>query len=347
METNFEHYISKNIKKLYRRKLFSPIIYLVLLLVIWIIFPLSSIISPDSVSENTPYDKLYKQDQHYVKITLTDLKFTGHTQKVLGSTNGYYYYKIQDGQCNIVLLSPRTCEEGLPTIDQVTIHARVYGTTTAYRQLLSSLAKDLHWTESGILDQTPGYYLSEPGFRYKASMFLMILYVASGLYALVNIILYIVYILFPWMAPACRHLSRFGSPKQMLEEAEEELATLPQLLTEDMFITEHYFIEISTSGIAFVPIDKIMWIYKHSTLHKLFWYHFSISYTLCIIAGKHLYIRCPKNQKSDIDGIIDYLSEANHDILVGFNEKNRQKVQELKGTPALFEKIIAFFNRRI
>ncbi|MGN0341704.1 MAG: DUF6709 family protein [Roseburia sp.] len=347
MDTNFEHYISKSIKKLYRKKLFSPVIYLVLLLVLWFIFPLSSIISPESVSENTSFAQLFQQDRHYVRITLTDLKFTGHTQKILGRTTGYYYYKIQDDQCRIVLLSSNTCEEGLPTIDQVTIRARVYGNNTAYRKLLSSLADDLHWTESGIMDKTSDYYLSEPGFRWGASMFLMILYVLTGLYACVNIILYIIYILFPWLAPACRQLSRFGSPRHMLEEAEEELATLPQLLTEDMFITEHYFIEISNSGIAFVPIQKIMWIYKHSTLHKLFWYHFSISYTLCIIAGKHLYIRCPKNQKSDIDGIIDYLSEANHDILVGFNEKNRQKVQELKGTPALFEKLISFLNRRL
>ena len=95
-----------------------------------------------------------------------------------------------------------------------------------------------------------------------------------------------------------------------------------------MFITEHYFIETSKYGIAIVPIREIIWVYKHSTLHKFFWYHFSISYTLHITANKHLYIHCPKNIKSDIDGIMDYLAEANHDILVGFSEENRLAVQE-------------------
>ena len=132
-----------------------------------------------------------------------------------------------------------------------------------------------------------------------------------------------------------------------INKAEEELATLPQLATEDMFITEHFFIEISTDGIAFVPIQEIIWLYKHSTLHKFFWYHFSISYTLCISAKKHLYIQCPKNLKSDIDGIIDYLAEANHNILVGFNEKNRLKVQEIQGTPLQFEKFIALLKKRL
>ena len=131
------------------------------------------------------------------------------------------------------------------------------------------------------------------------------------------------------------------------EEAEEELATLPQLATEDMFITEHYFIETSIYGNAIIPIDQIIWIYKYSTLHKFFWYHFSISYTLHISANKHLYIQCPKNIKSDIDGIMDYLAEANHNILVGFNEKNRLEVQKIQGTPMNFEKFIAFLKKRI
>ena len=149
------------------------------------------------------------------------------------------------------------------------------------------------------------------------------------------------------MSPCCQNLVIFGSPKEILAEAEEELATLPQLATEDMFITEHYFIVTSPLGNAIVPIQEILWIYKHSTLHKFLWYHFSISYTLHITAKKHFYIRCPKNIKSDIDGIIDYLAEANHDILVGFSEKNRLKVQADQGKPFHIEKIAALLRRKV
>ena len=160
-------------------------------------------------------------------------------------------------------------------------------------------------------------------------------------------ILSVLYLMYPVLSPACQDLALFGNPKKLLEQAEEELATLPQLATEDMFITEHFFIETSIYGNAIVPIDEIIWIYKYSTLHKFFWYHFSISYTLHISANKHLYLQCPKNIKSDIDGIMDYLAEANHNILVGFSEENRLKVQEIQGTPMHFEKLIAFLNKRI
>lgn len=52
-----------------------------------------------------------------------------------------------------------------------------------------------------------------------------------------------------------------------------------------------------------------------------------------MFGNKHVYIHCPKNIKSDIDGIIDYLSEANHNILVGFSEENRQKIRERMKKP--------------
>ena len=61
--------------------------------------------------------------------------------------------------------------------------------------------------------------------------------------------------------------------------------------------------------------------------------------------NKHLYIHCPKNTKSDIDGIIDYLAEANHDILVGFSEENRLKVQAIQGKPLHVERLLAWKKR--
>ena len=189
--------------------------------------------------------------------------------------------------------------------------------------------------------------ISEPAFKSIPSTALMIVYFLTGVYALVRLIADTLYIFFPVLSPACRQLSRFGKPSVLLAQAEEELATLPQLATEDMFITEHFFIELANYGTAIVPIQEMIWIYKHSTLHKFLWYHFSISYTLHITANKYLYIQCPKNMKSDIDGIMDYLAEANHNILVGFNEENRLKVQEMQNYSLQFDKLIAFLKRRI
>ena len=205
----------------------------------------------------------------------------------------------------------------------------------------------LGWTESGITSKVSGYYISEPDYNRTINTILFTVIFGTSIYAILCIVLYILFIFFPVLSPCCQDLALFGNPKKLLDQAEEELATLPQLATGDMFITAHFFIETSVYGNAIIPIDQIIWIYKYSTLHKFFWYHFSISYTLHISANRHLYIQCPKNIKSDIDGIMDYLAEANHNILVGFNEKNRLEVQKIQGTPMNFEKFIAFLKKRI
>ena len=347
MTENYDHYISRNIKALYKRRLFSPIVYLIVLIIIWHVFSLTDLLFPADLPENVSLETFYKNDATNVHTNLSDLKFTGYTRSSLAGTSGYYYYTIRDGECIIVLLSPSTCEEGLPSVSEVSLTAKIKKATPAFDTLLDSHSEDLDWTQSGIHNKVSRYFISEPDYNRTLNIFLFTILFATGFYAVLSIFVYVLYICFPVLAPCCQDLALFGNPKKLLEQAEEELATLPQLATEDMFITEHFFIETSIYGNAIVPINEIIWIYKYSTLHKFFWYHFSISYTLHISANKHLYIQCPKNLKSDIDGIMDYLAEANHNILVGFNEKNRLAVQKIQGTPMNFEKFIAFLKKRI
>ena len=343
---NYEHHITKSIRSLYKKRLPAPLIYLALLIFIWFYFNISSVVFPLTVSTFDSFDLSLQRHHPYIKTTLSDLYFTGYTQSEFGHTSGYYYYTMRNGKCLIVLLSPSTCEEGLPEIKKATVTARILQKTPSYERLLEHLSTDLDWTDDGIRGQLPAYYLSEPDFKPVTNNILLAFLVLSGLYAASSALCFCLYLAFPYLAPPCHCLAPFGRPKELLALAEEELATLPQLATEDMFITEHFFIETSNYGIAIVPIKEIVWIYKHSTLHKIFWYHFSISYTLHITANHHVYIQCPKNIKSDIDGIIDYLAEANHDILVGFNEENRRKVQKIQGNPLQMEKFIALLKKK-
>lgn len=347
MIDNYEHFISRNIRAFYRKRLGAPILYLIILVVLWFFFPLEDMLQPHALTESDSLESLYEENTLYVSADFTNLTFTGYTSDRFGTTNGYFYYGTKDGKCFIVLLNPSTCEEGLPEIEEITATCRIVKGQSSYTELLTMIAEDLEWTKEGITSQLSNYYYSEPDYNPLATNILFVLYFGSALYTGICLLLYILYIFFPFLSPPCQNLVVFGNPKELLEEAEEELATLPQLATEDMFITEHYFILTSPYGNAFVPIKEILWIYKYSTLHRFLWYHLSISYTLHISANKHLFIQCPKIIKSDIDGIIDYLAEANHDILVGFDEKNRIKVQAKQGKPFHIEKLYAFLRKRI
>ena len=347
MLENYEHYITDNIKVYYKKRISSPVIYLLILLLLWNVFSLSDLIAPTSLATDKTLESSYQEHTEHVQATFQNLNFTGYTRTVFGFTSGYYYYTMRNDRCIIVLLSPTTCEQGLPFIEEATITGKILKGSESFDTLLSNLSEDLNWTSNGIKGQVSRYYLSQPDYNVLMNILLFSVIFITGLYALISLVLSILFIRFPVLSPCCQSLAPFGNPAELLDQAEDELATLPQLATEDMFITEHFFIVTSVLGNAIIPIDQIIWIYKYSTLHKFLWYHFSISYTLHISARKHIYIQCPKNVKSDIDGIMDYLAEANHDILVGFNEKNRLKVQEIQGSPMQFEKVVAFLKRRI
>ena len=347
MQKNFDHYISRNIKAYYKRKLFSPASYLVLLLLAWNIFSLTELFFPTPLQSNDTLENMYRNEVQYVNAQLTDLYFTGYTRTFLGNTIGYYYYTLHNDECFFVLLTPKSCEEGLPYIPEISISTVLSPGSQSYQTLLDNVAKDLNWTGTGIRSKVSSYYLSESDYNPKGNTLLFGFVFITGIYAMISITLSLLYIRFPHLSPPCQNLGLYGNAKELLEWAEEELATLPQLATEEIFITEHFFIMTSYYGTAIIPIDRIIWIYKYSTLQKFFWYHFSISYTLHISAQKHLYLQCPKNVKFDIDGIIEYLSEANHEILVGFSEENRLKSQEIQGSPLQIEKVVNFLKKKI
>ncbi len=347
MTEQFDHYISKSIRNYYKTRILFPIIYIALLIVVAIVYPVTSLVLPRHVDSDCHLADQYNAKERYVQISLDNLYFTGYTKKWLDQTSGYYYYTSIGEECVVVLLAPETCQQGLPTIEHLTVRAKILYHSYSVDKLYENLARDLSWSESGIKSTISPYMLSQPDAIDYRSIFFLVVYFFTGFYALCSIVIYLIYILFPVLSTPCQRLRYYGKPKEILAQAEEELATLPQLATEDMFITEHFFIETSNFGVAIVPISEIVWIYKYSTLHKFLWHHFSISYTLHITAKKRRYIHCPKNIKSDIDGIMDYLAEANHNILVGFSEENRLKVEEIQGDMEVLKKFWKFLSKKV
>lgn len=346
---SLDHLITKSIKSYYKNKLYMPIAFLVILVAVSFVFPIISLLFPKHYLEkNIDLATMYEDGERFATFKLSDLYFTGYSAKWLDRTTGYYYYTMIGTNCVVIMLDPEVCDQGEPYIKDIIIKGEILAKSESMNTLLVNLSRDLSWNADGIISTVSPYMISQPDAIGIAALFFEIVYILTGAYSILSILFYSTFILFPLVSPPIMQLNAYEKdPKDILEEAEEELATLPQLATDDMFITEHYFIETSNYGVAIVPIDEIIWIYKYSTLHKVLWHHFSISYTLHITAGKRHYIKCPKNTKTDIDGVIDYLSEANHNALIGFSEENRIKVAQLQGELIPVSKLVSFLVKRI
>ena len=90
MPENYDHYITKNIKALYKRRLFSPIVYLIIVIVLWHVFSLTDLLFPVHLTDDVPLESAYRNDAANMHTTLTDLKFTGSPGKVASGVSGEF-----------------------------------------------------------------------------------------------------------------------------------------------------------------------------------------------------------------------------------------------------------------
>ena len=89
MPENYEHFITKNIKEFYKRRLVAPILYLVFLVLLWIVFSLGAPLFPDTLAPSDTLENTYRDHTEYVHVSVSDLKFTGYTKNRFGSVTGY------------------------------------------------------------------------------------------------------------------------------------------------------------------------------------------------------------------------------------------------------------------
>lgn len=296
--------ITHFIRRFYQKRLLIPIMYLLLLAVIWFTTPIAQLVFPQRLSSETPIQQLRTARSGYILTTLTDLHFTGYTQKILGYTNGYYYYTFQDDQCLFVLLAPATCGSGTPDIERLTVRVHVIRHFEEYDTLTQLFAEDLNWTASGIRGRTPDYLLSEPGFHKLLSFLLLACYFATAAYAAYGIILCVIRIMFPLLTPACLRLRSYGDAAKLLTQAEKEISTRFCSEEKTIFLTENFFIALTEEQVVIIPVGEIVEIHKRRTPHRFFHRLFSASCTLHIIAEKHVHIQLQHVPESDMDDLV-------------------------------------------
>ena len=206
MQKNHTHDTADSIRKRYRRRLIASILYLIFTGLLWTSPQVSSSLFPAELPAMQNAERMYEQGTCHVSASLENLKFTGYTRERFHRTVGYFYYTIRPKEqiCDIVLLSPSTCQQGAPALDQVTVYGRILPGDDSYRALLKSLADDLSWTEAGIGSRVNPCYLSEPDFRYGPGIFLFLALAAGSVFAIASLLLCLLFLLRPSLAPASR-----------------------------------------------------------------------------------------------------------------------------------------------
>ena len=311
-------------------RIICPIILIVVLVALSIATPVKTMFKPREAQLGASLEQLYEDNETYINVNLKDLNFTGYTNEILGNVRGYYYYTKWGNGYVIVLVSPKSCQQGISHMDSLDTRVMIEYQPKALDVLFPLLASDLRWNASGIRDHMDGCLLSEPGAHAFSVYFSLAVYFLSMVYGVGSFIGYFMFMIFPILSPFCRILGKPKEAQVRMELAEEELSQRPQLASEDVFITESFFIETAETEFCIVPLEEITWVYRHAGLHFVFGRVRPVREALYIMTKKQGPFRCTSLRQEDMDGVIDYLAEANKQILIGYTEENRRKANELK-----------------
>lgn len=316
-------HIAKSIKSYYLSHIAVPALLILFIIFLQFQFSCFDVLFPEKVHNGSEISG----KKSYVEVTLDEIYPAGYQMLSGNQILGNYYYGYYNNKCLYMVLPLDKTKAG-QIYTNYTMFGKVQYMEGSLNNITDKISSDLNWTSASLSSASYPYIICDITSHVILDRTIGIILLIVLMVSILRLIYDIISAFWRHLSPPGRALAKYGDPKKLLALVDEELSTLPQLATEDMFITEHFFIETSVYGIAIVPIDQIVWIYKDSTIHSILGRHIKMSYTLHICAHQHFYFNCPKNIKSDIDGIIDYLAEANHDILVGFNEKNKALAKE-------------------
>ncbi len=316
-------------------KIFIPIIPILISYFLLTTIPFKEIITPIKVNNLNDVEELYLDGTRYVEIYLERIYYSGYDRYDLLST-GSYYYDIENNLCSFILLDGNSSSKVPPIIHKKTIKAKLIKTDHIYDGMLKSLSKDLDWTYNDLDDITSNIVVSEQDYHLIKYIFILIFLILLTLYSIKTILLNSFYLLFPHYYPPCRNLKKIYKDmpvRSIIAMVNNELETNVTIHSADIYITDNFFIELTNLGITILPLDQIIWCFKHSTWNKsLSVLKNRLSYNLIIYTYKFKKLTLTSKEKNDLDYIIEYLENNFEYMLIGYNKTNKDIAKNiLKG----------------
>lgn len=315
--------VYQNIRRFYLTDLIFPILFLMILAAAWKYNPFRGIYTPMQIDSVQTLKHAYSSDNRYVKISLKDLHNTGYDYIRFGKVYGTYYYTFLDDTCLIVILSPGTVQDLSAPITELNIRAKIVRQNQSHKELLEYMSEDLNWTYQDLALVVSPLILDEADYHLPFPSILTLFLLLGSMCAFAVLIADLAYLVSPGLAPVSRRLRRLCKDKNALARAVRELETEPLLSTGQMYVTEHYFFDLSNRGTIILPIHHMLWVYRHLKAHKPL-LRKSMSYHLYLITDDGRVTTCPKRSQHDTDAVIAYLQNLNSRILIGFTEENKE-----------------------
>lgn len=319
-----KHSISFYIRIQNLRRTIFPIIILLFSLLFIKYSAIPTYIFPEEMDSITEITDSSETDTPIVSVMLNDLTFTGFTKSSFFGTEGGYYYFFEDNKYHFVVLKPVSEANPYPEkIDSFALTGRITNNAPDHSELVNSLSDELDWTTTDFLPLTSPYMIDETGYHPVLSFVITFCILLLLSVCMANVIVLMLGIIFPFISLATFNQTNILGLPKLLRTAEAEFKQDVINCDGNMYITENYFINASSSQVYIVPLDQIVWAYYHSILNsRNILFKHTIYYALRLVTDKKRIISIPGKQKAHCIDVLDVISTRYPEILIGYTDEN-------------------------
>lgn len=323
--------IKNHIRKVSLKKMFFPFLLILITLYLFREIPFYNALKPIKIERLSQVEAVFEQERYFVDLSISTLYYSGYDYLVNGKVSGSYYYAIEDGICYYFLISREAYikdSSTLLTLKDVRIQGKIESGENNLKELILNMAEDLSWTSAELRKVSSLFIINET--EYLHSKTILMIGVNSAILIISCFLFFyeLSFIVFPLLHPACIFLRRYGSSKQQVDELEDELNREIRLRCKDLIVTKKYLVEISGNHLKVLPLEQILWAYKHSNFHQFRLFSNKLTYTLRVISKKSGKLISTFQPKSDVDMVLQYLEDYFPDVLVGYSKENEKKAKK-------------------
>lgn len=317
--------VQKHIRRISFKKMFYPFVLIIITLYVFQQIPFYNTLRPIKVEQLSQLEDMFKEEHYFVDITMSNLYYSGYDYYINGKLSGSFYYTLEDGSCYYFLLSKDSIDNRLQVnslIKDYRIQGKIETGGENLEDLINDMAKDLSWTNSELSKVSFPLIINE--IEYLENKTIWLLGINSTIF-IVSCFLFLYalsFIIAPFLHPSCVFLRRYGSIRQQVSELESELESDIRLRCKNLIITKKYLLELSSNHLKILPLNQILWAYKHSNFHQFRLFSNKLTYTLRVISKKSGKLVSTLQPKSDVDLVLKYLEDHFPEILVGYSKEN-------------------------
>lgn len=295
---------------------FTNILFMVLLVLLILkgtFFPAN----PEDIWDVTADDK-------YVTLTADKLYYSGYNLIKSGQSTYGYYYSLENDKCLFVIVP--VMENPPETISNYKFTAKVIDRNNSYEKMINSFAEDLGWTTEGLESITSDFLLSQAHYHPVWDLAALWILLIALLISLKNFIPLVLYIRNPLKYPICNSKSPDDN-RRLIKLAEAEIKKEILWQEGSLYITEHYFVDLSTSRILVIPLRRIVWCYRIGVM--AFKHSKRIpEYTLFFTLRDGTVLQCRHKSIDDTATIMKTIDSLGYNIVMGYSEEKRKKVKK-------------------